>query len=155
MITAREVIVLNSWEEYVFLGLFLSCFALAFLTRDDRIHVGTITLLGSWVASMLMKHYVPMVPYIVGEVGINLTVLYIFMQLHFKREGEEREPYWPLAVMALEALIFCSHLAYWFYGFQQYAFTVNVFFGLELVVVIAIAAIRVMERFFLTTTSRL
>ncbi|MCI5044107.1 MAG: hypothetical protein MRY72_05365 [Aquisalinus sp.] len=139
---------INTWEEYAYFGLLFSCFIFAILTADRRIHIGSITVLTAWTASILVREFLDIVPWILSEVIINLAVFYVFLQLHFKQNDEEREPLWPLVVMGLEALIFCSHLAYWIYGYSQYVVTVNIFFGFEVLTIIFISILRIIDRFF-------
>ena len=137
---------LDSWQHFVFLGLVSTALLLAFFAVDWRVRAGAVTLLASWVISQLMSA-LAILPWIASEITINIVVFYIFLQLHFRREEEEREPLWPFFVMALEFFIFCSHMAYWFFGVDFYSTTVNVLFGSELVVVIVVALMRIKERF--------
>ena len=83
---------LDSWEEYTFLAMLLTVFALASLTRDSRLHVGVLTLLAGWFVSIVSVNLVAFVPTLLVWVIVNIVVMYVFLQLHYRREDEEREP---------------------------------------------------------------
>ncbi len=138
---------LDTWQDFTFLGLVSAALVLATFALDWRVRAGCVTLLGAWVASQLLSA-LAIFPWIASEIAINIVVFYVFLQLHFRREGEEREPLWPLFVMFMEFLIFSSHIGYWFFGLVYYATTVNVLFGAELLCLIFIGIWRVKSRFF-------
>ena len=138
---------LNTWEEYTFLVLVLSAFALAIASGDNRVRIGAVTLLGAWVLSEILLHFVLFIPYVVSFIGVNIAVFYVFLQLHFWADGEESGPVWPVFIMGLEFLIFLSHLAFFFGGWMYYMASLNILFGLELLFMIGIGLMKTVERF--------
>ncbi|MCI5046800.1 MAG: hypothetical protein MRY59_04805 [Aquisalinus sp.] len=144
---------LDSWEEYTFLVMMLSAFGLAALTKDSRLHIGVLTLLAAWFVSIVFVNLVEFIPTLLVWVIVNFAVMYVFLQLHFRREGEDREPLWPVAIMGLEFFIFVSHISAWLFGWAYYVIVINTLFGLELLIIIFISILRIIERFFVRAAS--
>ncbi|WP_306252944.1 hypothetical protein [Parvularcula sp. IMCC14364] len=139
---------LDSWEEYTFLAMLLTVFALASLTRDSRLHVGVLTLLAGWFVSIVSVNLVAFVPTLLVWVIVNIVVMYVFLQLHYRREDEEREPMWPIAIIGLEFFILISHVTAWFFGWAYYVIAINILFGLEILIIGFICLLRIYDRFF-------
>ncbi len=112
---------LKNWEEYTFLALTIISLLLSFLAKAWRLRVGVFTLLSVWVYGQISSYFIRYLPlYMPSEIMVNFIVFYVFIQLHFKREGEDHEPMWPLAILLIEVVIFFSHIVYWVEGFKIY-----------------------------------